>query len=102
TPGSLWPEHLREYSPDELERLLGVVFGEVEIWGQSIPLYEAHPVRRLVRRLAPLVKPILPRFLRVRALPAVQTAIRAEIALDHVEFSQSDVEDRPTLVAVCR
>jgi SAM-dependent methyltransferase len=102
TPGSLWPEHLREYRPAELERLLRASFESVQLWGQSIPLYEAHSLRRLVRRLAPFVKPILPRALRVRALPMVQTAIKAEISLDEVRFSRDDIEDAPTLVAVCR
>ncbi|GIW06778.1 MAG: hypothetical protein KatS3mg060_1583 [Dehalococcoidia bacterium] len=102
TPGSRWPEHLREYSPDELSRLLRGRFGDVELWGQSIPLYERHPVRRLVRFVAPLVKPVLPRPLRVRALPALQYTIRAEINLEDVVISRDSVAEQPTLVAVCR
>ncbi len=102
TPGSLWPEHLREYSPDELQDLLLLNFTEVELWGQSVPLYEAHPLRRFVRMLAPMVKPLLPRFLRVRALPMVQSTIKHDLSLDDVAFTQIDIAEQPTLVAVCR
>ncbi len=101
TPGSLWPEHVREFSPGELETLLRPHFSQVALWGEFVPIYEAHPARRLMRRLAPLVKPVLPRWLRVRALPAVQVAIKRELSLDDVRFTQDNLADRPTLVAVC-
>jgi SAM-dependent methyltransferase len=102
TPGSRWPEHRREYRPDELDRLLRSQFAEVELWGQSIPLYERHPARRLARAIAPLIKPILPRPLRVRALPTLQYAIRAEIALTDIQISRDHLDEQPTLVAVCQ
>jgi len=102
TPGSLWPEHVREYSPDELETLLHSVFARVKLWGERVPVYEAHPVRKLVRRLAPFVKPWLPHWLRVRALPMVQTAIKPELALDDIQFARTNLREMPTLVALCR
>lgn len=102
TPGSLWPEHLREFSPQELTQLLSATFPQVELWGECIPLYEAHPVRKLVRKLAPFIKPLLPHWLRVRALPTLQTAIKADLTLQDVHFAQFDLEDLPTLVALCR
>lgn len=102
TPGSRWPEHQREYRPDELDRLLRSQFAQVELWGQSIPLYERHPARRLARAIAPLIKPILPRSLRVRALPTLQYAIRADIQLEDIEMSRDHLDQHPTLVAVCR
>ncbi|MCS6800716.1 MAG: class I SAM-dependent methyltransferase [Chloroflexota bacterium] len=102
TPGSRWPEHRREYRPEELRSLLRAQFREVELWGQSVPLYERHPARRLVRLLAPFVKPVLPRALRVRALPTLQYAIRADLTLEEIEISRDQIDDRPTLVAVCQ
>lgn len=102
TPGSLWPEHLREFSPHELTQLLSITFPQVELWGECVPLYEAHPLRKLVRRLAPFIKPLLPHWLRIRALPALQTAIRADLSLEDVHFSQVNLENLPTLVALCR
>ena len=102
TPGSRWPEHLREYAPEELERLLRANFERVELWGQSIPVYERHPVRRLVRVVAPVVKPLLPRRLRVRALPWLQRTIRSDLTIADIEISREGVARRPTLIAVCR
>jgi SAM-dependent methyltransferase len=102
TPGSRWPEHRREYRPAELATLLARYFARVELWGQAIPLYERHPLRRVVRLLAPVVKPVLPRPLRVRALPLVQATIRADINLEDVVFQCEQVAELPTLVAVCR
>lgn len=102
TPGTLWPEHIREYTPDELLKILKPVFHQVEIWGEEIPVYENHPMRRLVRRLAPIIKPILPRWVRIRALPALQTVIKADIQMDDVEFTNSNIREMPTLVAICR
>lgn len=101
TPGSLWPDHVREFDPNELIDLLKTKFQLVELLGESIAVYETHPVRKLVQRLAPSVKPWLPRWLRVRALPIVQTLIKANLELDDVHFSQIDIEERPTLVALC-
>lgn len=102
TPGSLWPEHLREYTPEELLELIKPVFRQVELWGEEIPVYESHPLRRLVRKLAPFFKPILPHWIRIRALPAVQTAIKADIQLEDIRFTPSNIQEMPTLVAICR
>jgi len=102
TPNSLWPEHLREFNPHELTELLSTTFPQVELWGECIPLYEAHPLRKLVRKLAPFIKPLLPHWLRVRALPTLQTAIKADLSLQDVHFSQFNLKDLPTLVALCR
>lgn len=101
TPGSLWPEHVREYSPTELYRILSAVFGRVELWGEHIPVYEIHPMRRLLRHLAPLVKPWLPHWLRVHALPIVQATIKSKLHLDDIRFTQVDLDEQPTLVAWC-
>jgi len=101
TPGSLWPEHLREYTPEELMELIKPVFRQVELWGEEIPVYESHPLRRLVRRLAPVFKPILPHWARIRALPALQTAIKADIQIEDIRFSTSNIREMPTLVAIC-
>ena len=102
TPGSLWPEHIREYTPEELRDLLKQVFHQVEMWGEEIPIYEGHLLRRIVRRFAPVIKPILPHWERIRALPALQTVIKADIQMDDVEFTNSNIREMPTLVAICR
>lgn len=102
TPGSLWPEHVREYDPDELSSLLRRVFKTVELWGEYVPVFEAHPARRLMRRLAPFVKPWLPHYLRVRALPVLQSTIKSDLSLGDVRFTQTGLAEVPTLVALCR
>jgi len=101
TPGSLWPEHMREYSPEELISLLQPLFSKVELWGEDIPVYESHPIRRLARRLAPWLKPVLPKWARVRALPILQAAIRSNLEMREVRFAQNEVHDAPTIVALC-
>jgi ubiquinone/menaquinone biosynthesis C-methylase UbiE len=102
TPGSLWPHHVREFHLHELHDLLAAHFSRVEMWGLSIPVYDRHPVRRLVHALAPAVKPILPLRLRTRLLPTLQGMIKPNLTLDDIQISQHDVEKAPTLMAVCR
>jgi 2-polyprenyl-3-methyl-5-hydroxy-6-metoxy-1,4-benzoquinol methylase len=100
-PELRWPEHVREYSPSELLDLLGEVFIQIELWGQHIPVYEQHTIRRFVRKLAPIIKPWLPRWLRVRALPILHAAIKKELSIDDVLFTQLGLAECPTLVAIC-
>jgi 2-polyprenyl-3-methyl-5-hydroxy-6-metoxy-1,4-benzoquinol methylase len=102
TPGSLWPAHVREYSPAELESLLRPYFDTVRLWAQYVPVYEAHALRRLVRRLAPMAKPWLPQWLRIRALPGVQWLIKPQLEINDVRFTRDDVAAWSTLVAECR
>lgn len=102
TPGSMWPEHLREFTPDELRDLLQGVFSQVSLFGEMVKVYEQHPIRRLVRKVAPWIKPILPHWLRVRALHTVQFAIKPELEPGDVVFSQENLNDLPTLIAVCK
>lgn len=101
-PGMMWPYHIHEFYPDELFDLLGRYFSQVERWGMCIPVYEGHPVRKLVHRLAPIFKPILPHKLRTGFLPWLQGRIKSDLTVDALQFSQSQVEKMPTLVAVCR
>lgn len=102
TPGSMWPHHVREFHLGELRDLLTAHFSEVQMWGLTIPVYDRHPVRRLVHAVAPVVKPILPRRLRTRLLPTLQSMIKSDLALDDIQISQHRVEEAPTLMAVCR
>jgi len=101
TPGTIWPHHVKEFYPDELCTLLMRHFSSVEMWGMWIPVYDQHPARRLMHWLAPLFKPILPRMLRVRALPTLQRLIKAELSLDDISISRADVARKPTLIAIC-
>lgn len=102
TPGTIWPYHIKEFYPDELYELLAQYFSCVEMWGMWIPIYDQHPVRRLMHWLAPLFKPILPRMLRVRALPTLQRLIKQDLDLGDISISRTDVAKKPTLIAVCR
>jgi SAM-dependent methyltransferase len=101
-PELRWPEHVLEYSPNELVDLLCGVFKTVELWGEYVPIFERHPLRRLVRHLAPALKPWLPHWLRVRALPLIQTSIRPSLSLDDVLITRSGIDDAPTLLAMCK
>jgi len=101
TPGTMWPYHVREFYPDELRTLLMKHFSCVELWGMWIPVYDQHPVRRIVHWLAPLFKPILPRMLRVRVLPTLQRLIKSDLSFDDISISRTEIAKKPTLIAVC-
>lgn len=101
TPGTIWPYHVKEFYPDELYGLLARYFSRVEMWGMWIPVYDQHPARRLMHWLAPLFKPILPRMMRLRALPTLQRFIKRDLDLDDISISRTDVAKKPTLVAIC-
>lgn len=102
TPGTIWPYHIREFYPDELQDLLARYFSHVEVWGMWIPVYDQHPARRLMHWLAPLFKPILPHTLRVRVLPTLQRLIKPDLNLDDISISRTDVARKPTIIAICR
>jgi SAM-dependent methyltransferase len=102
TPGSMWPFHVKEFYPDELQQLLAGYFTQVDMWGQCVPIYERHPLRKIARFLAPLFKPILSHGLRTTILPTVHRAIKSELTLDDVLISQDGIEEMPTLMAICR
>lgn len=101
TPGSMWPEHVHEYHPTELQALLEPFFSSVALWSEYVPVYEGNPARRAMRALAPFVKPLLPHWLRVRALPSLQAAIKSDLALEDVRFTRENIAEHPTLVALC-
>jgi len=102
TPGTMWPHHIHEFYPEELEALLIRYFSELEMWGMWIPAYDQHPVRRLVHWLAPFIKPILPLRLRTRSLPTLQRLIKSDLTLDDISISRQQIAKKPTLIAVCR
>lgn len=102
TQGSLWPDHVREYAAEELKILLNQYFDEVLLMGEYIPVYEDNPFRKLVRKLAPLVKPRLPKWLRVRALPFLFSMIRSDLQFEDVEFTTAGINQAPTIVAICK
>ena len=98
---SLWPDHVREYQPAELIELCSRYFSEVRLYGQFIPIYEENPLRKFIHKLAPIIKPILPKWLRIRALPMIFSFIKSDLEMDEVEFTTSTVHECPTLVVVC-
>jgi SAM-dependent methyltransferase len=100
-PRLLWPSHIQEFFVGELQALLSEYFESVELWGQCVPIYESHPIRRLVRWLAPLFKPILPHRLRTTALPTIQRRIRSRLTPDDILISQDGLEEMPTILAIC-
>jgi 2-polyprenyl-3-methyl-5-hydroxy-6-metoxy-1,4-benzoquinol methylase len=102
--GSLWPDHIQEFTPDELKRLLQNRFTNVKILGERIPIFESHPVRKIVHKIAPYIKPLLPKFLRINSLPFIQSIIKNRIGINEVYFSREDeqINHFPTLVAVCK
>ena len=98
---SLWPDHVKEYQPSELIELCSRHFGQVKLYGQSIPVYEENPIRKFVHKLAPIIKPILPKWLRIRALPMVFSLIKSDLEMDEVKFTAKNVQECPTLVVIC-
>lgn len=101
TPGSLWPDHVREYTAAELEDLLRQYFSKVVLIGEYIPVYEENTWRKMVRKLSPFVKPILPKRLRVNALPFLFSLIRSDLKMEDVVFTTTGIYRCPTMVAIC-
>jgi SAM-dependent methyltransferase len=101
TPGTLWPYHIHEFYPDELQALLARHFSQVEMWGMGIPVFDRHPARRLMHWLAPVFKPILPREMRTRSLPTLQRFIKSDLKLEDISISRERVTEQSTLIAVC-
>ena len=101
TPGSLWPDHVREYSPNELNNLLSVYFPKCEILGEYIPAYENNVLRKITHKVAPRIKPFLPKWLRIRALPMLQSIIKNQLAIPDVKITDLDIDKRSTLIACC-
>jgi 2-polyprenyl-3-methyl-5-hydroxy-6-metoxy-1,4-benzoquinol methylase len=102
TPGSMWPHHVHEFRPGELQALLERYFATIEMWGLSIPVYDEHPVRQLVHWLAPIFKPILPLRIRTRFLPSLQSRIKSDLTLADISISRQQIEKKSTMIAVCR
>jgi hypothetical protein len=98
----MWPHHIHEFMPEELGELLSSYFSQVEMWGMFIPVYDRHPVRKLVHRLAPFFKPILPLSIRTRFLPALQNLIKSDLVLDDIHFSRDEIMKASTMLAVCK
>lgn len=101
TPGSLWPDHVIEYSPSELKNLIASVFSHFNMMGESVPIFEENPFRKLMHRLAPFVKPVLPKWMRIRALPMLQSLINKDIKLSDVKITDDNIETKPTLIVCC-
>lgn len=102
TSGTLWPHHIHEFYPEELEALLARYFSEVEMWGMWMPVYDQHPARRLMHWLAPVFKPILPLKLRTRSLPILQGLIKSDLTVADISITRQQVGKKSTLIAVCR
>lgn len=102
SPGSLWPDHMKEYSPQELRILLLEFFGQVTMLGEFIPVYEENFIRKLVKKVSPRVKSFLPKWLRVRILPFLFSMIKNELKFEDVVFTEENIDQAPTIVAVCK
>lgn len=99
--GTLWPDHVREYSPQEIINLISNVFLKYKMEGEFIPKYERNIFRKLVHKISPFVKPFLPKFIRIRALPLLQTTIQSDIKISDVVFTNKNIEQLSTLVVFC-
>jgi 2-polyprenyl-3-methyl-5-hydroxy-6-metoxy-1,4-benzoquinol methylase len=102
TEGSLWPDHVKEYTYDELKSLCEKYFKQVTFFGEYIPVYEKNKLRQLLRKLSPCIKPHLPKWVRVRALPMLFSLIKSDISIEDIVFTDIEIEKYSTLVAVCR
>jgi len=102
TVGSLWPDHIKEYTFDELRFMCKKHFNHVIFFGEYIPIYEENQLRQSIRKVSPWVKPLLPKWLRVRALPILFSLIQPNIDIPDVVFTDTGVDKCSTLVAICK
>jgi SAM-dependent methyltransferase len=92
------PFHTRELAADDLARLLGAEFGQVELYGQRRLQTRRH---RLMQRLDVFgLRRRLP-FLRPAAR-LLGTAPTADVTSDGIAISPEHLETATELVAVCR
>ena len=99
---SLWPDHVKEYEPKELQNLCEDYFRDVILYGEYIPVFEKHVIRKLAHKLSPIIKPILPKWLRIRALPFLFSIIKSDLKQEDILFSPINIQSYPTIVAICR
>jgi len=93
------PYHRIEFSQDDLQRLFGRYFDEVELYGQRRLQTRRH---RLLQRLDVLgLRRRLP-FLRNAGRVLLGTAVTADVASEEIVISQEGIEQASELVAVCR
>lgn len=102
TKESLWPDHVKEYDSIELKMLCNQYFDEVQIFGEFIPVYEKNLIRKTVRKVSKIIKPLLPKWVRVRALPFLFYLIKSDLSINEIKFTSKNIETCPTLVAVCK
>lgn len=96
-----WAFHEREFAPHELRALLETCFQDVQIWGESVPLYERHPIRKVTKSPLSYIKHLLPPRLRLWVSSSLRFWIEPRLSFGDVAFSTKNVEDAPTLVALC-
>jgi SAM-dependent methyltransferase len=97
-----WPFHHREFALEELRSLLVTFFREVEIWGEGVPVYEGHPIRKITKSSLSRIKHILPARLRLWVSSSIRHWIKPRLEFEDVVFSRDNIEDLPTFVALCQ
>ena len=96
-----WAFHEREFAPDELRALLESYFKQVQIWGESVPVYEHHPIRKVTKSPVSHIKHLLPPKLRLWVSSSLRFWIKPRLSFGDVVFSTIHIENAPTIVALC-
>jgi len=96
-----WAFHVREFSLDELQEVLKAHFSKVDIWGDFVPIYERHPIRKLTKSPLSRIKHFLPAKIRVGFSSAIRRLIKSNLQVEDVVFTKDDLEDRWVFLGIC-
>ncbi|HEC35143.1 MAG TPA: class I SAM-dependent methyltransferase [Anaerolineae bacterium] len=96
-----WPFHVREFSASELREALASHFEKVTLWGEHVPVYEDHPVRRITGSRLSHIKHYLPARLRVGIASTIKWLIKPTLTPEDIVLTE-DIESAPILVGLCQ
>jgi len=96
-----WAFHVKEFSLHELREVLGTHFSQVDIWGDFVPIYEEHPIRKLTKSPLSKIKHFIPARIRVGFSSTVRCLIKGNLRVEDVVFTRDSLEDRWIFLAVC-
>lgn len=96
-----WAFHVREFCLDEIQEVLKAHFSKVDIWGDFVPVYENHPIRKLTKSSLSRIKHFLPAKIRVGFSSTIRRLIRSNLQVEDVVFTKDDLEDRWVFLGIC-
>jgi 2-polyprenyl-3-methyl-5-hydroxy-6-metoxy-1,4-benzoquinol methylase len=102
------PYHIKEFTPQELQGLLGEYFSGVEIFGQDLKReikqeFHGRPLKNMLNRIDFLrIRKIISKGLKVKIARLLGILVVEEISYKDFDISQENIQDKEIIVAVCK